>query len=252
LEKESNEIIFGRNPIIEALQAKRVFDKIFMADNIRGEVEKEIRKLTNDQSIPLAKVPPIKLNQLARNLNHQGIIGFISPIEFQNLQNVIAHCFDQGLNPLIVVLEGVSDVRNLAAIARSAHVFGAHAVVITSKKSAAINGETVKVSAGAILKIPVCRERSMITIIETLQSNGIKVVATSLDTNTMVSEADLTQPLALVMGSEGDGITLETSRAVDINVKIPQASDFDSLNVSVAAGIVLYEAYRQRGLKIGL
>lgn len=248
MDKESNEIIYGRNPILEALYAGREFDKIFMANNLRGDIEKEIRKFSTEQAIPLAKVPPIKLNQLAKNTNHQGIVAFISPIKFQKLQDVISLCFDKGENPLIVVLEGVSDVRNLAAIARSALVFGAHAIAFTAKKSASINGDTIKISAGAILQIPICRERSMINIIEILKTNGIASLATSLEAKTTVEAANLSQPLGIIMGSEGEGITLETARSVDMSVIIPQATQFDSLNVSVAAGIMLYECYRQRSL----
>ena len=233
--------------MLEAIQQNREIDKLYLADNIRGEFEKEIRNLVKEKNIPLSKVPNIKLNQLSNKQNHQGILAFISAVEFQNLENIIAKTFEEGKNPLIVVLESVTDVRNLAAIARSALVFGADALVITSKKSAAIGGDAVKSSAGAILKIPVCREKNMISVIEKLRTNGISIVSTALNPSAKpVEKADLTIPLAIVMGGEGEGVTLETIRASDELVIIPQATAFDSLNVSVAAGIVLYEINRQR------
>lgn len=241
-----DELIFGRNPIIEAIKTNRPIDKILVADSLRGEIEKEIRSLCKEYEIPLSKLPLIKLNQMTNGGNHQGIAAFISPVSFQSLEDVLQHCFANGRNPLIIVLEGVSDVRNLAAIARSAHVFGADAVVITAKKSAAINGDTVKISAGAILKIPICREKNMIAIVDILRNNGITIAATSLNNAIDLDECDFNAPLAIVMGAEGEGITYETSKMVDMQIKIPQESDFDSLNVSVAAGIVLYEANRQR------
>lgn len=243
---DSSEIIFGRNPIVEAIKQGKAVDKIIILDTLRGEFEKEVRHLSKEHNIPLSKAPQGKLNQLTNGQNHQGILAFISPISFQSLEDVLQLCFAEGRNPLIMVLEGVSDVRNLAAIARSAHVFGADAIVMTSKKSAAINGDTVKISAGAILKIPVCREKNMIAIIDILKNNGITTAATNLHDAVELGSCDFTTPLAIVMGAEGDGVTYETSKMVDYNVKIPQQSSFDSLNVSVAAGIVLYECARQR------
>ena len=247
MNKEYDNIIFGRHPVLEAISQNKVIDKLYLADNIRGEFEKEIRNLVKEKNIPLSKVPPVKLNQLSNKQNHQGILAFISAVEFQNLDDIIANAFMEGKNPLILVLESVTDVRNLAAIARSALVFGADALVITSKKSAAIGGDAVKSSAGAILKIPVCREKNMISIIEKLRENGIAIYSTALNPQAeSLEKVDLKNPLAIVMGGEGEGVTLETIRASDKLIIIPQATQFDSLNVSVAAGIVLYEINRQR------
>jgi len=240
-------LIFGRHPVMEAIQQNKEIDKIYLADNIRGEFEKEVRNIVKEKNIPLSKVPLIKLNQMCNKQNHQGILAFISAVEFQDLEAIIAKVFDEGRNPLVLVLESVTDVRNLAAISRSALVFGVDAIVITAKKSAAIGGDAVKISAGAILEIPICREKNMISTLEKLHSTGIKVLSTALDQNSkLLQNVDLNQPIAIVMGGEGEGITLETKRSSDELVIIPQVSDFDSLNVSVAAGIVLYEVVRQR------
>ncbi len=248
LKSELDNVVFGRHPVVDAINQQKEIDKIYLADNIRGEFEKEIRHLTTLHNIPLSKVPLQKLNQLSNRQNHQGVLAYISPVEFQDLDNVIASVFAEGRNPLIIVLESVTDVRNLAAISRSALVFGADAVVMTTKKSAGISGDAIKISAGAILKIPICREKNMFTVIDKLKVNGIKIFSTALDPKALaIGKADLTQPLAIVMGGEGEGITLETKRASDYMIIIPQVAEFDSLNVSVAAGVVLYEVMRQRG-----
>ena len=244
--KEAEDIIIGRNPVVEAIKKGYEIEKIIIQDTIRGEFEKEIRGLCKELGIPLSKAPTEKLNFITGRKNHQGIVGFISPIKFQKLEDIIAMAFAEGKNPSVMVLEGVSDVRNLAAIARSALVFGFDALVITSKNRARINADAVKASAGAILKIPVCREKNMISIFEILSVNGIKSFATDLAADNFIGASDLTGPSAIVMGSEEKGLSLETKRMSSQLVKIPQASDFDSLNVSVAAGIIMYELNRQR------
>jgi 23S rRNA (guanosine2251-2'-O)-methyltransferase len=241
-----NLILIGRNPIIEAIQQGKEIEKVFVNNQLRGEVEKELRQACKDHGIPQVKVPIEKINSLVGNKNHQGIIAFISPVVFQELEDVISHVFNDGRAPLIIVLESVSDVRNLAAISRSALVLGADAVVITAKNSARINEDTVKVSAGAILNIPVCRPKNMLEVIRILKDNGIKIYSTDLNGAIPVQDANFTEPVAIVMGDEHSGVTLETLRASDEKIKIPQIAEFDSLNVSVAAGIILYEAMKQR------
>lgn len=241
-------MLIGRNPIIEAVKNGKELEKIFIQANLRGEYEKEIRQLSKEYNIPLVKVPQEKLNSLANNKNHQGIVAFISPVKFQQLSDVLPHVFAEGKSPCIFVLESVSDVRNLAAIARSAYVMGVDAIVITSKNSARINEDTVKISAGAILNIPVCREKNMIEVIKILNENGIKIFATDLKGATLIENVDFNVPCAVVMGDEHSGVTLETLRASDEKIKIRQESDFDSLNVSVAAGMIMYEISKQRSV----
>jgi 23S rRNA (guanosine2251-2'-O)-methyltransferase len=253
LDKKQNSIdqsllLMGRNPIVEAVKEGKEIEKIFIQNQLRGEYEKEIRQLSKQGNIPLVKVPIEKLNALTGNKNHQGIAAFISPIKFQSLSDVLPQVFANGKTPLIVVLESVSDVRNLAAISRTALVMGADALVITSKNSARINEETVKISAGAILDIPVCREKNMFEVVDILQDNGIMIYATDLKGSTSIEKVDFNLPSAIIMGDEHQGVTNEILKLSDEKIKIPQYANFDSLNVSVAAGIILYEVNRQRRL----
>ncbi len=246
-DQENPELVLsGKNALVEAIRQGREMEKVFVQDKLRGEVEKEIRHLARDYNIPLVKVPAEKLNQMVGHNRHQGVVATISPIPFHRLEDVIPHLFQQGKQPFFIVLEGVSDVRNLAAIARSAHVMGVDALVITSRNIARINDETVRISAGAILKLPVCREKNMPETIETLQRNGICVLATDVKGGAPAHAVDFSQPTAIIMGDEHHGVTPESLKAADQKVYIPQAADFDSLNVSVAAGILMYEVHRQR------
>lgn len=241
-----NTIIIGRNPVYEAIVSGKQLEKVYIHDELRGEYEKKIRQATKEAMIPLVKVPNEKLHKIGNTKNHQGIVAIDSPIVYQNLTDVIAHVFDRGENPLIIVLEGVSDVRNMAAISRSALVMGAHTVVTTIKHTAQVNEDAVKISAGAILSIPICREKNMIEVLKILKLNGIKIYATDLKGASPINDVDMTSPIAIIMGDEHHGVTPETLRECDANIIIPQATTFDSLNVSVAAGIVLYEIYLQR------
>jgi len=245
---EEKDIIYGKNPILEAIDAGWQIDKIFIQQNLRGPFEKDIRALSKTHEIPLVKVPLEKLNQLTKSNKHQGVLAFVSAVKFQDLQDVISSCFDRGENPLIIVLEGVTDMRNLAAISRSSLIFGAHAIALISKNSPRISEDLVKISMGAILKIPVCRLKNMIQVSEVLKDNGISLMVTDVQTDYFIDQVDFSKPCAIVMGSEHTGVTLETKRAADIAIKIPQAENFDSLNVSVAAGVILYEIQRQRRL----
>lgn len=241
------DIIFGKNAVIEAFNAGLDIEKIFVLNNMRGEFEVQIRNLCRDHNVPLAKVPEIKLNELTKFKAHQGIVALISPIKYYDFRDVVARAFDEGALPLIIVLDGVTDVRNIGAIARSTHFFGAHGIIITGNFAGRINEDTVKTSAGAILKIPVCRANSLLSLVSELQSLGLKVVATSLKNSMPPTECDLTEPLAIILGAEDSGLHYKVLDVVDEVVKIPSGGEFDSLNVSVAAGILLYETKRQRG-----
>ncbi|WP_353480053.1 23S rRNA (guanosine(2251)-2'-O)-methyltransferase RlmB [Haliscomenobacter sp.] len=245
-EKQS-EIVYGRHPVVDAIKSGWTVDKVVMQQGIRGEFEKEIRHLTKEYEVPLQVVPKERLNKLVGG-NHQGVVAFISPIPFQRLEDILPDVFEKGQNPLIVLLDGITDVRNFGAIGRSAEVFGAHALVISSKKSAQVNAEAVKTSAGALTIIPVCREKSMVGAIELLKLSGVKVYVSDLNAKASLSEMDWTIPVALVIGSESEGITSAVAALADNRFIIPQLGQTDSLNASVAAGIILYEATRQRHL----
>lgn len=238
--------IYGRNPVREAILRGINIEKIYLLNTIRGEFEVEIRNKCIDNNIPLSKVPDEKLSNLSKTRDHQGIVAAISPVRFTTIEKLLPELLSEGITPLFLVLENITDVRNMGAIARSAKVFGAHALVVQAKGSAAINSEMIKASAGAILNIPVCRENSLLVALETLQQNDMAVYATDLSATKTIAEVDLKSPTAIVLGSEDKGVSKKTLMVCDEAIKIPQAAAFDSLNVSVAAGIILYEVMLQR------
>jgi 23S rRNA (guanosine2251-2'-O)-methyltransferase len=238
--------IFGKNAVIEAFDAGLDIEKVFVLNSIRGEFEIQIRNLCKEANVPLAKVPEIKLNELSKFKVHQGVVALISPIKYFDHKDIIAAAFDKGDNPLMIILDGVTDVRNIGAISRSAYFFGAHGLIISGNFAGRINEDTVKTSAGAILKLPVCRVNSLLHLVSDLQSLGLKVIATSLKDAITPEKADLTVPTAIILGAEDKGLHYKVLEIVDEVVKIPAIGEFDSLNVSVAAGILLYESTRQR------
>jgi 23S rRNA (guanosine2251-2'-O)-methyltransferase len=239
-------LIYGHHPVVEAIRAGRAVEKVFFQQGLRGEVEKEIRHLTKAHDIPLQVVPRAKLDHMVRGA-HQGVAAFLALVEFQSIEDVVPFVFEQGEVPLLVLLDSVTDVRNFGAICRSAECAGAHAVVVPTSGGAPANEEAMKASAGALARIRLCRVRSLFTAVEWLQASGVQVVATALaDRSVPVYAVDLTLPTAILMGSEGQGVHPKLQKMADAVCKIPQATDFDSYNVSVAAGIVLYEALRQR------
>ncbi len=242
-----SEIVFGRNAVEEAFRSGKEIEKVYMQNTLRGEFEVLIRNLCKDRSIPLAKVPDAKLSELCGpRAVHQGVVAAMSQIAYADYREVIARAFEGGRNPLLVVLDSVTDVRNIGAVARSAWFFGADAIVLSGNISGRISEDAVKASAGAILSIPVCRESSVFRLISELQSLGVSVAASGLKSQTAPDQADLTVPVALLMGSEEKGLHFKVHEVADMTIKIPAGNDFDSLNVSVAAGILLYEAGRQR------
>lgn len=239
-------LIYGHHPVAEAIRAGKLVEKVYFQQGIRGEMEKEFRHLAKEHGIPLQVVPREKLNKMTKGA-HQGVVAYLALVEFQLLENVLPFVFEQGQIPLLVLLDGVTDVRNFGAICRSAECMGVHAVVIAQSGSAPANEEAMKASAGALARIRICRVRSLFSAVELLQTSGVQVVATALGERAKpVFEADFTLPTAILMGSEGEGVHPKLLRMADAVVKIPQATDFDSFNVSVATGIVLYEALRQR------
>ena len=207
----------------------------------------ELLSLLKSKGIQYSKVPVEKLNSITRK-NHQGIIGFVSPISYGSLDHVISSAYAAGDSPLILVLDRITDVRNFGAICRSAECAGVHAIVVPSRGSAQINSDAMKTSAGALNYIPVCRENNLETTIRFLQDNGLTVVACTEKTTTPIYDLDLNMPLAIILGSEEDGILPQLIKKADVIGRIPMRGKISSLNVSVAAGILIYEAVRQRGL----
>jgi 23S rRNA (guanosine2251-2'-O)-methyltransferase len=245
LSKEN--IIFGIRPIIEAIKAGKEIEKILLQTNLKGENSWELRKLTTELDIPVQYVPIEKLNRVTQK-NHQGVIAYISPVIYQPLEQIVPSLFENGKTPFLLILDRITDVRNFGAIARTAECAGVHAIVVPSKGSGLINEDAVKTSAGALYKIPVCREENLKTTIEFLKDSGLKIISCTEKGEQLYYEADYREPLAIIMGSEEDGVSQEYLKRSDAMVKLPVLGEIESLNVSVAAGIVLYEVVKQRGL----
>lgn len=232
--------------MVEAIKAGKAVEKVFFQQGERGEVEKEIRHLTKAHDIPLQVVPREKLNKMTKGV-HQGVVAYLALVSFQNIEQVLPWVYEQGETPLLLMLDSITDVRNFGAICRSAECAGVHAVIIAQSGSAPANEEAMKASAGALARVRICRVRSLFSTLEYLQMSGVQVIATALgERSKPLYQADLMGPTAILMGSEGEGVHPKLQKMSDAVVKIPQATDFDSFNVSVAAGIVLYEAMRQR------
>ena len=239
-------LIIGRQPLIEAIEAGRAIDKILFQRNVSGESIGDIRKLAAAHHIPIQQVPPEKLHSLTR-ANHQGVIAFAALVAYMNLQQVIDHVVSQGQLPLFVMLDGVTDVRNIGAIARTALCCGAQAIIIPDKGTGALNEEALKSSAGALERIHICRVGSLMKTVDELHMNGIKVFASEMTAQQSLPEVNLTEPCCVIMGGEENGVYPALMKICDGQFKIPMKGDFESLNVSVATGMILYEVMRQRG-----
>lgn len=241
----SKNILYGIRPIIEAVEAGKEMEKIFIQHDLHHTLVNELKQLLKAKGLTYLHVPVEKLNRLTAK-NHQGAVGFLSEITYYRLEQIVPGIFEKGEMPMIVVLDRVTDVRNFGAIARVAECAGAHAIVIPSRGAAQVNGDAMKAAAGALNRIPVCREENLKWVIEFLKESGIQVVACTEKTNNTVYDADLTGPIALIMGSEEDGVSPEYLKRVDQKLKIPMQGEIDSLNVSVATGVFLFETLRQR------
>ncbi|HMH21590.1 MAG TPA: 23S rRNA (guanosine(2251)-2'-O)-methyltransferase RlmB [Puia sp.] len=238
-------IIIGRQPLIEAIKSGRPLDKILLQRNVSGESIEEIRGLAREHNIPVQVVPGEKLASLTR-ANHQGVLAFAALVQYLDLQEVIDHVVASGAMPLFVMLDGVTDVRNIGAIARSAVCCGAQALIVPDKGTGALNEEAMKSSAGALELIQICRVNSLLKAVDSLHLNGIKVYTSEMRADKKIFELQLAEPCCIVMGSEDNGVQPYIHKAADEHFMIPMAGKFDSFNVSVAAGISLYEAMKQR------
>jgi 23S rRNA (guanosine2251-2'-O)-methyltransferase len=239
---DNKEFVFGIQSVLETLRSGKEIDRLLVQREL-GSVE--ILDLAKEKGVQVQKVPLEKLNRITRK-NHQGAIAFVSAIHYAKLDNVIADTFEKGQVPLILVLDRITDVRNFGAIARTAECAGAHAIVIPSRGAAQINADAMKTSSGALNFLPVCKEENLISVVEFLQNSGLKVIACTEKTKNSIYQMDLKEPLAFIMGSEEDGISDELLRKVDELASIPQTGQVGSLNVSVAAGVIIFEAVRQR------
>ncbi len=242
---DHGQLVYGIRPVMEAIQAGKEVEKIFIGRTAKGELIQELKKLLQDRSILWQEVPKEKLDRISRN-NHQDVICFISPVHYYSLAQIIPSIFEKGETPLVLLLDRITDVRNFGAIARTAECAGVHAIVIPFKGSAQVTADAIRTSAGALNRIPVCRETLMKNTVRFLQESGLKVVAASEKGKEHVYNSDLSGPLAIVMGSEEDGVSDDIIRTCDELLRIPLHGSLSSLNVSVACGVITFEAIRQR------
>ncbi len=239
-------LIFGIRSVIEALNAGKDIDKILLQKGLNNELFQQLRKaLRGKDHIPFQFVPVEKLNRLS-DKNHQGVIAYLTEISYANTEELLSQVFEQGRVPLVLVLDRITDVRNFGAIARSAECAGVDFIIIPTRGAAQINGDAIKTSAGALHRLPVCREDNLKNTLLYLKECGLQIVACHEKTETLIYDCDFTKPTAVIMGSEDNGISGEYIKRSDVEVKIPMPGNIASLNVSVASGIVLFEAVKQR------
>jgi len=241
----SSDFIYGTRAIIEAIESGKEIDKLLVQKDLRNELSSELLKLCRDLLVPVQRVPVEKLNRITRK-NHQGAIAYLSSVSFASLDNLISEAYGKGENPLFIMLDRVTDVRNFGAIARTAECAGVHGIIVPSRGTAQIGSDAMKTSAGALNYIPVCRADNLKLTIKELQENGIQIVACSEKATETIYEKDFSVPVVLLMGSEEDGISPEYLKLCDDHAKLPITGNIESLNVSVATGIIAYEAVRQR------
>ncbi|MFC3197471.1 23S rRNA (guanosine(2251)-2'-O)-methyltransferase RlmB [Parapedobacter deserti] len=245
--RETNQHIYGIRAVIEAIDSGKEIESLFVQRGLGGALFLELKQLLKQHDISYQQVPIEKLNRMTRK-NHQGVIAVISPITYQRIENIVPMIYERGEVPLLLILDGVTDVRNFGAIARTAECAGVHALIVPKRGSAEINPDAIKTSAGALYKINVCREESLTKTARLLQESGIQLIACTEKTEHDLYQIDYTVPSALVLGSEEQGISDELIRLADHLAKIPLAGSIASLNVSVSAGVALYEAVRQRSV----
>jgi len=240
-----DDFVFGMRPVIEAITANKDIERIFIQNGLKSELFRELMILLKQNNIAYQYVPIAKLNRITRK-NHQGVIAYISPITYDNIEQIIPGLFENGIDPLIILMDKITDVRNFGAIMRTAESAGADAIVYPSQGSAILNAGTVKSSAGAIYNIPICRSDNLKDTIDFLKNSGLKICAATEKGAELYTKADLRGPIAVIMGSEDDGVSGEYLKRSDLKLMIPMLGKTASLNVSVAAGVILYEIVRQR------
>ncbi|MFH0757205.1 MAG: 23S rRNA (guanosine(2251)-2'-O)-methyltransferase RlmB [Bacteroidota bacterium] len=240
------QFIFGIHAIQEALNAGKEVDKVLVRRGAGSDLIKQLLGELSRRDIPVQQVPVEKLNRITRK-NHQGVIAWLAQITYTEITSVLPTVFESGKEPLILLLDGISDVRNFGAMARTAECAGVHAIVIPASGSAAINADAIKTSAGALHRIPVCRHRDLPAVIRFLRDSGLRIFAATEKAEEQLYRTDMTGPAAVILGSEESGISNALLKDADSWVSIPMKGTIASLNVSVAAGIILFEINRQRG-----
>ncbi len=242
-----NEMIFGVRAVLEAIDAGKEIDKILIKRDILSELSRELFAAVKGTNIPVQRVPVEKLNRITRK-NHQGVIAFVSAVEYASVETFVPYLFEEGKDPLLVLLDGITDVRNFGSIARTCECAGADAIIIPSHGSVTVNADAVKTSAGALHTLPVCREKNITETIKYLKASGFRIVCATERGKINYTQSDFNVPVCIVMGAEDTGIPSEHLALCDDWVSIPQYGKIESLNVSVATAVILYEAVRQRHL----
>lgn len=239
--------IFGIRAVIEAIESGKSIDKVMIRKDLGGDLARELMAVIKEYDVVTQRVPQERLNRITMK-NHQGVIALMSPVTYHRLDNLLPSLYEEGVNPFMLVLDGLTDTRNFGAIGRTADCSGVNGIVIPERNSVSVTPDAVKTSAGGLFYVPVCRERDLVSAVRFLKDSGVKVVAASEKAARDYTECDLTVPVAIVMGSEDTGISDSVLRLCDELVAIPMMGNIGSLNVSVAAGVMMYEAVRQRRL----
>lgn len=242
---DKSQVVFGIRAVIEAIESGKQVDKVLMKKDLGGELARELLSVTREYNVPVQRVPVERINKVTRK-NHQGVIAFMAAVDYYHVDDIVPALYDEGINPLVVVLDGVTDVRNFGAIARTCECAGVNCIVIPERNSVSVNADAVKTSAGALNYLPVCRERNLVKAVQYLRDSGFKVMGASEKTDLNYTKADFTGPVAIVLGAEDTGISTDVLKLCNTLVAIPEFGQINSLNVSVAGGIMIYEVVRQR------
>lgn len=242
---DKSQVVFGIRAVIEAIESGKQVDKVLMKKDLGSELARELLSVTREYNVPVQRVPVERINKVTRK-NHQGVIAFMAAVDYYHVDDIVPALYDEGINPLVVVLDGVTDVRNFGAIARTCECAGVNCIVIPERNSVSVNADAVKTSAGALNYLPVCRERNLVKAVQYLRDSGFKVMGASEKTDLNYTKADFTGPVAIVLGAEDTGISTDVLKLCDTLVAIPEFGQINSLNVSVAGGIMIYEVVRQR------
>jgi len=242
---DKTQYIYGIHAVLEAIEAGKDIDKIFLSKTLNDDTARDISDKARQLRVPVQRVPVQKIDRITRR-NHQGVLAMLAAVTYYRVEDLVPQLFDNGENPFIVVLDGVTDVRNFGAVARTCECAGVSAIVIPDRESVSVNADAVKTSAGALNYLPVCRERNLVNAVKLLRDSGFKIVGTSDKKQLTYTQADYTGPVAIVLGAEDKGISPEIMKLCDTQVLIPEFGHINSLNVSVAGGIMIYEVVRQR------
>ena len=242
---DKTQYIYGIHAVLEALDAGKDVDKILLSKTLNPETVQEITERARQLRVPVQRVPVQKIDRITRR-NHQGVLAMMAAVTYYRVEDVVPQLFDEGVNPFIVVLDGVTDVRNFGAVARTCECAGVSAIVIPDRESVSVNADAVKTSAGALNYLPVCREHNLVNAVKLLRDSGFKIVGTSDKSQMPYTHGDYTGPVVIVLGAEDKGISPEIMKLCDTQVLIPEFGHINSLNVSVAGGIMIYEVVRQR------